>query len=126
MKFAIGILLSAFLLISDCLMAQVKIRQFKNDSTFSLGVSLRKDRKNIGQQGLQFNEADTQVVKDFDHFRRLSLTDLSTYQGQIKQEDRHFIKIWTPKKFAGNILKIVEINSVYPVDSLEENGTRYK
>jgi hypothetical protein len=39
----------------------------------------------------------------------------------VIQEDDHLIKIWTAKAPSENVSTIIEINSVYPIDTTDED-----
>jgi hypothetical protein len=86
-----------------------------------LTKQLHQDKPDIGQHGVAFNEKTKQVISDFRTIETLSLTDLSKYQKQVIQEDDHLIKIWTAKAPSENVSTIIEINSVYPIDTTDED-----
>lgn len=125
MKLANKLLISCFLLTFHISFGQRSNDKVKLDSSFTLKKRLQQDKLDIGQHGVFFNEKTNQVFNDFNTIQNLSLTDISNYQKQVILQDEHLIKIWTSRIPYKNILKIIEINSVYPIDTTED-GSRLK
>ena len=125
MKLTTKLFLPCFLLTVHSSFGQTSNTKVKLDSSFTLTKRLRQDKLDIGQHGVFFNERMKQVFNDFKTIQTLSLADLSKYQKQVIQQDEHLIKIWTAKIPSENISTIIEINSVYPIDTTED-GTRLK
>jgi hypothetical protein len=115
------LLLPCFFLTVHSLFGQISNVIIKYDSSFTLTKQLHQDKLDIGQHGVFFNEKTKQVIGDFRTIETLSLTDLSKYQKQVIQEDDHLIKIWTAKAPSENVSTIIEINSVYPIDTTDED-----
>lgn len=125
MRLTTKLLLSFFLLTVHSLFGQASNTIIKYNSSFTLTKRLHQDKLGIGQHGVFFNEKTKQLFKDFRTMETLSLTDLSKYQKQVILEDEHLIKIWTAKTPSENVSTIIEINSVYQIDTTND-GQRVK
>lgn len=64
-------------------------------------------------------------MNDFKTIQTLSVADLSKYQQQVIKQDEHILKIWTAKNASEIVSTIIEINSVYPIDTAND-GSRLK
>ena len=93
----------------------------KVDSSFTLTKQLQKDKTSIRQHGLFFNQNIKQILADFKTMEALSIINFSKYQEKIIQDNGHLIKIWTVKAPLEKVFSIIEINSVYGVDTLDIN-----
>jgi len=125
MKLTTKLLLPCFLLTINSIFGQTSNTIIKYDSSFTLTKRLLQDKLGIGQHGVFFNEKRKQVFNDFKTIETLSLTDLSKYKKQTIWDDEHQIKIWTAKTPSENVSTIIEINSVYPIDTTDD-GKRFK
>jgi hypothetical protein len=126
MKLTAKLILLPFLLTAGILFGQTSNTTIRVDSSFTLTKRLHQDRLDIGQHGVFFNEKTKRVFKDFSMIEVLSLTNLSKYQRQVIREGPHLIKIWTAKNSTENVSTIIEINSVYPIDTTGHKGQRLK
>ena len=125
MKLTIKIFLTCSLLTVHSLFGQTSNTKGKFDSSFTLTKRLRQDKLDIGQHGVFFNEKPKQIVKDFSTIETLSLTNLSNYQKQVIRDGEHLLKVWTAKSSSENTPTIIEINSVYLIDTTDD-GSRLK
>ncbi len=66
------------------------------------------------------------MLKDFNRIETFSLTDLTNYQRQVIDGGNHIVKIWTTNDASKNVLKIIEINSTYFIDTTGDDGKRLK
>ena len=126
MKTAVRFFLPIFLLTFGTSSAQLLNTRNRLDSSFTLAKHLRQDKPEVGQHGVLFTEFPKQVVKDLGYIKTLSLVDLTKYRRQVIREKNHFVKIWNAEKSAASILKIIEINSIYLIDTVEKNEQRFK
>ena len=126
MKLKTKFILPCFLLTFNNLFGQTSNTIIKVDSSLTLTKRLHQDKLDIGQHGIFFNEKTKQVFKDFSSIEALSLTNLSKYQRRVIRDDEHLIKIWTATKSTENVSSIIEINSVYPIDTIDHKGQRLK
>jgi|GEM_PF-5049541 len=124
MKLITKLILSC-LLAFNCLYGQKANSIIKFDSSFTLTRRLHQDKQGIRQHGVFFNEKSKIVYNDFITIETLSLIDLSKYQKQIILDEEHLIKIWKAKTRYENILKIIEINSIYTIDTTDY-GHKFK
>ena len=114
--------LPSFLLTVYSLFGQTSNTKVKLDSSLTLTKRLQQDKLDIGLHGVFFNERTKHVFNDFKTIQALGLTDLSKYQKQVVQEHEHLIKIWTEKTPSENVSTIIEINSVYLIDTTNDDS----
>ena len=125
MKSTSQLFLICFLLTVHNLLGQTSSAKTIFDSSFTLTKRLDQDKLSIGQHGVFFNERTKQVFNDFKTIRNLSLTNLTQYKKQVILDDHHLLKIWTATKPLESVSTIIEINSVYPIDTTDE-GSKLK
>ena len=121
MKMTHQFFLICFLLTVQSLSGQTSTAINNYDRSFTLTKRLHQDKLGIAQHGVSFKEKKKQVLKDFSMLESLSVVDLSRYQKKIVVDGPHLIKIWTAKTPLENISTIIEINSVYVIDTTKNN-----
>jgi hypothetical protein len=132
MNLASKLILSSFFLALCSFYSLPISAQNRLDNTFTLTKNIRLDKLAIGEHGVFFYElrkkalTDNQVVKDFNYIETLSLIRQEHYQKQTFRDRNHVIKIWTSQTKADNAVKVVEINSIYVIDTTVSNGLRLK
>lgn len=97
------------------------------DSSFTLTKNIQEDKSDVGQHGIIFFEPknkpihNKQISKDFDKIEVLSFVNLANYKKQIIRDSNHLIKTWISNNSSDNISRIIEINSIYFIDSINGN-----